>query len=305
MADTRIIKDAVQPDDWSAALPRKAYGDLRRIDVADGWFEVYALPHAVYALYEPGHFQEVISFLICGSDRALLLDTGLGIGNIQRVVARLTDRPVAVVNSHAHFDHVGGNHLFSRVHLFDDPWAVRRLRTGYPGEWLRGHLSGDAVCRQYPEGFDPQQYRIPPVAPLPLHHGDVFDLGNRRLEVLHTPGHTPDSIMLLDRACGALFTGDTVYPAALYAHFRDEYYGNSDFGIYCATLERLAGMIPDLDRLYCSHNEPLMPPALLADMARAFGRIRCGSAGFEIDRQGLRRYDFKGFAVVLPHTATR
>ena len=299
MAKARTIKDAVQPDNWSAALPRKAYGDLKRIDAADGWFEIYALPHAVYAIYEPGHFQEVISFLICGTQRALLLDTGLGIGNIRTVVKRLTDLPVDVVNTHAHFDHVGGNHLFSRVYLFDDPWAIHRLRAGYPEEWLRGHLCGDAVCRSYPRGFDPPRYPISPVFPLPLQAGDVFNLGDRQLEVLHTPGHTPDSIMLLDRDCGALFTGDTVYPAALYAHFGDDYYGYSDFNGYCATLERLAGLMPELDSLYCSHNEPLMPPVLLEKMARAFAAIQCGCAGFEIDRQGLRRYDFEGFAVVL------
>ena len=84
------------------------FSDLTPENLSDPWFAVYRLPGEVYALYEPHHFQDVISYLILGKERALLLDTGMGIGNIRAVAERLTKLPITVVNSHSHFDHVGG-----------------------------------------------------------------------------------------------------------------------------------------------------------------------------------------------------
>lgn len=82
----------------------------------------------VLAIYEPGQFEEVISYLIIGDQRALLFDTGLGIGNIRSVVDPLTELPVLVLNSHSHYDHIGGNHLFERIYGPDYPYALTRLR---------------------------------------------------------------------------------------------------------------------------------------------------------------------------------
>lgn len=60
--------------------------------MAGDWFEVYRIQPDLYAIYEPGHFQEVISYLITGREKALLVDTGLGMGNIRQVVEQLTSR---------------------------------------------------------------------------------------------------------------------------------------------------------------------------------------------------------------------
>ena len=74
------IADAVQPDAWYEALPRPQYATLEAVEQPDPWFSVYRLPHDVYAIYEPGHFQEVISYLVLGGEKALLIDTGMGMG---------------------------------------------------------------------------------------------------------------------------------------------------------------------------------------------------------------------------------
>ena len=65
------------------------------------------------AISEPRQAEGVTSFLIVGSKRAVLLDSGLGVGRISGVVQRLTTLPVVVINSHTHFDHVGGNSEFA------------------------------------------------------------------------------------------------------------------------------------------------------------------------------------------------
>ena len=90
-------------DNWWDALPRPEWSAYPKIDVNDGWFEVYRIDDEIYAIYEPGQFEEVISFLIVGNDFALMFDTGLGIGNIRSVVDQLTDKDIVVLNSHTHW----------------------------------------------------------------------------------------------------------------------------------------------------------------------------------------------------------
>ena len=106
---------------WCARLPRPGYASLPRVSVPSDWFEVYRVEPDVYAIYEPRQWQEVISYLIVGRERALLFDTGMGMADISAVVSALTDRPVVVLNSHSHYDHVGGNHAFTRVLSLDLP----------------------------------------------------------------------------------------------------------------------------------------------------------------------------------------
>jgi hypothetical protein len=77
-------------DNWWDTLPRPEWRKYTRIPQDQDWFEVYRVGDGIYAIYEPGQFEEVISFLIVGENLALLFDTGLGIGDIRRVVEELT-----------------------------------------------------------------------------------------------------------------------------------------------------------------------------------------------------------------------
>src|SRR5258708_24952993 len=104
---------AAQQAQWCKNLPRPAYSKLERVPTADPWFEVYKIRPGVFAIYEAHQLEEVISYLIIGRDKALLFDTGMGISNIQAVVAGLTKLPVSVLNSHTHNDHVGDNWRFT------------------------------------------------------------------------------------------------------------------------------------------------------------------------------------------------
>ncbi len=291
-----IIENAVQPVAWYKALPRVAYQFLERIEQPEPWFEVYRLPHDIYAIYEPAHFQEVISYLILGSERALLLDTGLGIGNMLCIVKSLTALPIDVVNSHCHFDHIGDNWRFDSVYCFNHLYALERLKKGMPAAKVRHHLSGDSTWLPYPDGFLPDTYCIRPCNPLPIEAGHVFELGNRRLEVLHTPGHSPDSIMLLDKQASILFTGDTFYPAVLYAHL-DEDGITSIFETYRSTMNDLASNI-QVKTLLTSHNEPMVSGSTLQTVAQAFNAIAEDQLPYVVDKNGLRKYTFKGFCIV-------
>ena len=101
-----------------------------KIDVEDEWFDVIELPRDVYAIAEPGHWQHVISYLICGAGKSVLFDTGMGISDIYAVVKKLTDTEIMVVNSHVHFDHIGDDWRFPEIYVFADEHAVEVLRQG-------------------------------------------------------------------------------------------------------------------------------------------------------------------------------
>jgi glyoxylase-like metal-dependent hydrolase (beta-lactamase superfamily II) len=273
------------------------------IDVEEKWFLVKGLPNGVFSIQEPQHWQNVISFLILGDDRALLFDTGMGIRNISKVVAKLTELDLVVVNSHTHFDHVGDNHRFEEIHVFDHPNSLKWLTQGQTSDMLQFDSRPDAFPDGYPEGFDPDEYVIKPVSAGQLnllHDGDLIDLGNRQLEVIHTPGHSPDSIMLLDRENRSLFTGDTFYPDYLFAFIDDEH-GGSNLQIYEETMIEVSNLVPELDYLYCSHSIPLNDPVLLSRAAEAFTAIRLGEVEFDFEDlygQKLKVHRFNGFAIL-------
>ena len=164
---------SAQDGPWWKALPRPIYRELERVPVESRWFEVYRIGPGTTALYEPGHWQEAISYLIEGRDRAILFDTGLGIGDIKAVVDLLTSLPVLVVNSHEHFDHIGGDRQFAEIAVADSPAALARLARGTGS--LAGQITSETVWKPLPPGFDKGGYETPPIHPTPasetLPHG--------------------------------------------------------------------------------------------------------------------------------------
>jgi len=256
------------------------------------WFDVRELERGVHLIGEPGH---VNSFLVQGSKSAVLLDTGLGIADIRAVAKDLTDKPLLVVNSHYHFDHSGGNRLFDEVAIHrvgapllerETPEEFARLYMDYTRQMLEAWgpykkaddlyfhlLTAERLIRPLPGGYDPATFRIlPSKATRLLEEGDVLDLGGRRLEVLHTPGHSPDCICVIDRENGLLFGGDTVNTGPVYAHTDD-----ADLPAFTASLKRLAAMRSDVRRVFVCHYLRLdNEPSLLAEMADGFERILAG-----------------------------
>src|ERR1700733_1017941 len=105
--------------DWCRALPRPEYKTIERVPIIDPWFEVYKPAQGVFAIYEPHQAEETISYLMVGEKRALLFDSGMGIGDLKKVIAQLTKLPIIVLNSHTHNDHVGDNWQFSTIYSMD------------------------------------------------------------------------------------------------------------------------------------------------------------------------------------------
>jgi glyoxylase-like metal-dependent hydrolase (beta-lactamase superfamily II) len=255
---------------WCRALPRPEYKSLERVRVSDPWFEVYRVAPDVFAIYEPQQAEEVISYLILGTRQAMLFDTGMGISDIQKVTAELTELPIVVLNSHTHLDHVGGNWQFKDVLGMDTNFTRARAKGTTAG--AQDEIGPDMICGPFPKGFDSRSYATRPwTITRWIHDGDRLDLGDRVLEILSTPGHTPDAVCLLDRAHRLLFTGDTYYPAPIWL-FRPE----TDLDAYAASVQRLAALASQLTMVLGAHNVPIAAPQILPRLASAFGDVRSG-----------------------------
>ena len=190
-----------------------------KLNPEDSFYEVFKLMEGIYAIFEPYNIQMVISYLIVGENRAMLFDTGMGVSPIDRVIKQLTDKPVFVVLSHSHFDHVGGAHLFDEVWGMDVP-AARRNQAGEANKYLQIYAPPESFLKErIPADFDPEKYKIKKYKLTNfLLNGMRFDLGNRVLETYFAPGHSPDSIVMVDRLNRLLWTGDVFYVGQLFAY---------------------------------------------------------------------------------------
>jgi len=284
--------EPLEPE-WCHSLPRPEYKSLQRADVKSAWFQVYRVRPGVFAIYEPHQFEEVISYLIVGKKRAVLLDTGMGVASIREVTEQLTSLPVTVVNTHTHFDHTGGNAEFTDI-ANEDTSYTRQNALGQSNEYSRDALSAERICGALPPGVKPESYAIRPWhVTLWLKVGEQFDLGGRTLEVLFTPGHTPDSLMLLDRANGLLFTGDTFYPGPIYLFVPE-----TDFAAYARSVAKIAPLASQLQLLLPAHNVPVASPENLRRLREAVEAVGAGKAKVKVT-DGRREYVFEGFSLLL------
>ena len=202
------------------------------------WYETLRFGDGVSLIHEPWikPFYRCNIWHVRGRDRDLLFDSGLGHFSLRAYVPLVSERALTCVASHTHFDHIGCHHEFpgccvhhAEAHILADP----------RNDWtLAGRYATDAMFDAFPEGWDQAKYQVKPAEiGRILDHGDVIDLGDRAFEVVHTPGHSPGGIGLLETKTGIFLSGDIVYDGPL---IDDAYH--SDIGIYVETLERLLAL---------------------------------------------------------------
>ncbi len=283
----------VSNPDWCRALPRPEYKRLERIPVSDPWFEVYRPAAGVFAIYEPHQAEETIGYLIVGEKLALLFDTGMGISDVKKLTAELTKLPVVILNSHTHDDHVGGNWEFSSIYGMDTEFT-RNNALG-SREDAQTEITFDQICGALPKGFDSTTYVTRPWKITSyVHGGDRIDLGGRTLEVIATPGHTPDAISLIDRSDGLLFTGDTYYPAPIWL-YRPE----TDLNEYAVSIRRLAALATQVKLVLGAHNIPVASPSVLPRLVVAFDAVRAGKIAPKPESPGKVIYSVDGFSFLM------
>lgn len=224
---------------------------MSQLKIASKWFESRRIDDDITLLWEP----HVHAFLRCniwhvrGRDTDLLIDTGMGVGGLAEAARDLFEKPVTVILTHTHMDHMGSAHEFDRicVHALEAldltdashhlPIDIKSWDTE-TRNWIcsMGYDISKGILTAIPhKNFDLSAHRLEPAhATRLLHEGDVVDTGDRQFTVLHLPGHSPGSIGLWEASTGTLFSGDAIYDGALL----DEIPG-SDVSAYIKTMQRL------------------------------------------------------------------
>lgn len=216
--------------------------------------------------------------MLNGSQRSLLIDTGLGIGNISEAAAKLTDKPVTAVATHIHWDHIGGHKYYPDfyAHEAELDW----LDGGFPQplETIKGYVT--ERC-DLPEDFHIDDYRFFQGKPTRvLHGGEHIRLGDRVIEVIHTPGHSPGHMCFWEEKTGYLFTGDLAYRGMLTAWFP-----STDPEAYLKSLETVAAL--PVKKVFPAHHALDIRPEMIIRMRNAFvqlkekGMLHHGSGTFD------------------------
>lgn len=205
-------------------------------------------------------------FLLQGEDRALLIDSGMQLHNARDIAMTLTSLPVELLNTHADMDHIGSNEQFDSFYM-------------HPAEETNYRRSGKGG-------------RL-----IPVQDGDELDLGNRKLKIIHLPGHTPGSIAVLDTASRVLISGDPVQEHGRIFMFGDQ----RNMRDYIHSLERLEQMSGDFDELWPSHADLPVKPDTIGRLIDGAGKVMNGEisgTAEELFGMKITAYDL-GFTVLL------
>ena len=198
-------------------------------------------------------------FLLAGDKKALLIDSGMTLQNAREIAESLVSLPIELLNTHGDPDHVASNGQFDAFYM--DPAEASNY---YKTQKKTGKM-------------------------IPVTDGDVIDLGNRELEIITIPGHTPGSIAVLDKNNRALISGDPIQDGNIFM-----------FGIqremhaYLLSLEKLEKQKDRFDVIYPSHGTFPVEPELISALHKGATRLLNGEIqgeDFEIHGMSIKRYD--------------
>lgn len=255
----------------------------------DPWFTVREIDEKTYVISELGHWEKVHSFLLLGDEKAVLIDTGLGIDNMKRITDQLTNLPIDVITTHVHSDHIGSHGKYERlfVHEAEKDWLTNGI-VGLSLEQIRQNTARD-ISIPVPESFNPNTYKPFQGEPTgTLIDGETIELGSRKLTIYHTPGHSPGHIAVFDEAAGYLFTGDLLYDKTpIYA-----FYPTTNPVDLVNSLEKLT-RIPHISMIYGSHNTLGLHPEILDEVKHAVNYLQKN----DLVHFGTGIHHFNGFSI--------
>lgn len=233
------------------------------------WFEI--IKHKDYLIVireklddiDPRFYSDYTNlYLLLGIYSALLIDTGAGLFPLKPIIDELIgERKLHVYNTHAHWDHICGNHEFGEVSVHEieskmvsNPTNITNLMTS-PKEIVKAYESKEFV--------------IPPAKIVnSLQEGDVLDLGALTIKAIHTPGHSPGSLSFLTNK-GELFVGDLAHYGSVYLPKKKQ------FHIVLSSLEKLMALLeeePDIE-IYPGHEKFPVGIELLQELHEGINNI--------------------------------
>lgn len=187
-------------------------------------------------------------FLLEGTEKATLIDSGVGCPDAAEIAASLTKKPVMLINTHGDGDHTSGTGSFSEIYIHPLDYYSCEIDKKYPNTTL-----------------------------VELHDGDVIDLGDRPLKIIHIPGHTRGSVAILDVKNRALYGGDSIQCGHIFM-FGDKREPDK----FESSLKKIIALQSEFDVVYPSHHEPTAPGNQAEAVLKAWQKVCSGEASYEM-----------------------
>lgn len=251
LAGSHVHADA-QADKISDKISERIPDKIAKI-ATDGYFDVARIDSTTFAIHEPRYWQRNIAYVLKGEQRSILFDTGSGTRDIAFVAGKVTRKPMTAVASHLHYDHIGSHASFTQVAMIDLP----ETRAATDDNWYSPSLAKSLW--PLARGFHVTEWWKP---------GDMIDIGGRRIEVVHLPGHSTDSIALVDRAAGYAFVGDHLHGGTLPACLP-----GADLAAYLQSTRTLLKDFPEIRTVFGAHEPGRMTREQLVALERTLAAI--------------------------------
>jgi len=203
-------------------------------------------------------------YLLEGTKRALMIDTGMETKDALEEAQKITKLPISLINTHSDGDHVGSNEEFPEFYMAPED------------------------AKTYREAHPDHDFRL-----IPAVDGLQIDLGGRTAEVVSIPGHTPGSIAILDVEARDIYTGDPIQRGGDTVMFGE----GRDMKAYAESMRKLLRMADRIERIYPAHGEAPIDKSVLADLLALAEKALAGEEKGEI-------VDFFGNRVRLVRTGT-
>ena len=203
-------------------------------------------------------------YLLCGTERAALIDTGMNTPDARQIAEGLTSLPLILINTHADPDHISGNASFDSFYIS-------------PNE--EGNLRNYTKVGEI----------------IPIKEGDVIDLGERPLRIIDIPGHTRGSIAILDEKQRFLISGDSVQDGKIFMFGPER-----NLEVYIESMKHLEEYTNEFEDIYPMHGTIPVQKELIGKLIEGAEDIIAGRAeGKTVEVFGnevcLYNFSFAGF----------
>lgn len=231
-------------------------------------------------------------FLAVGENKAVLIDTGCGIGNVLDEVKEITDLPVEVLLTHGHMDHCGGMIDLNTCYMHSDDEEIAREHYNKP-DIVKWYVETRTPIRFPGEGHVEaikamiSDEKKPFFTYKPISDGDSWDLGGRILEAIHTPGHSAGSVCFLDKKNRILFSGDTVNKGIIIINRPEG--TEKELAIYRDSIAKIWARQEEFDQLAIGHDGILIDKSIVKDYLDLANSIIDGSVVGQYEEVGIRK----------------